>query len=106
MARVFAFADDITVFVSCRLDIKAEKKAVSEYERIAGAKVNFDKSKGLRLGTWRGSDTFLGPFRWSDGHVRILGVWFGPNLHLSEIGRKYKLRGMFRWEPSFRGGYP
>ena len=71
-ARVSAFADDITVFVSRRLDIKAVKKAVSEYERIAGAKVNFDKSEGLRLGAWRGSDTLPGPFRWSDGPVRIL----------------------------------
>ena len=58
------------------------KKAVSEYERIAGAKVNFDKSEGLRLGAWRGSDTLPGPFCWSDGPVRILGVWFGPNLQL------------------------
>ena len=81
-ARVSAFADDITVFVSRRLDIKAVKKAVSEYERIAGAKVNFDKSEGLRLGAWRGSDTLPGPFRWSDGPVRILGVWFGPDLQL------------------------
>ena len=54
MTRVSAFTDDITVFVSCRLDIKAVKKAVSDYERIAGAKVNFDKSEGLRLGAWRG----------------------------------------------------
>ncbi len=81
-ARVSAFADDITVFVSRRLDIKAVKKAVSEYERIAGAKVNFDKSEGLRLGAWRGSNTLPGPFRWSDGPVRILGVWFGPGLQL------------------------
>ena len=91
-ARVYAFTDDITVFVSCRLDIKAVKKAVSEYERIAGAKVNFDKSEGLRLGAWRGSNTLPGPFRWSDGPVRILGVWFGPNLLLernwSEIQAK------------------
>ncbi len=57
-ARVSAFADDITVFVSRRLDIKAVKKG-GEYERIAGAKVNFDKSKGLRLGAWKSSDTLL-----------------------------------------------
>ena len=49
-ARVSTFADDITVFVSRRLDIKAVKEAVVEYKRIAGAKVNFDKSEGLRLG--------------------------------------------------------
>ena len=81
-ARVSAFADDITVFVSRRLDIKAVKKAVGEYERIAGAKVNFDKSEGLRLGAWRCSDALPGPCRSSDGPVCILGVWFGPDLQL------------------------
>ena len=81
-ARVSTFADDITVFVSRRLDIEAVKEAVVEYERIAGAKVNFDKSEGLRLGAWRGSNTLPGPFRWSDGPIRILGVWFGPDLQL------------------------
>ena len=85
-ARVSAFADDITVFVSRRLDIKAVKKAVSEYERIAGAKVNFDKSEGLRLGAWRGSNTLPGPFRWSDGPIRILGVWFGPQNWSKLVG--------------------
>ena len=29
-----------------------------------------------------GSDTLPGPFHWSDGPVRILGVWFGPDLQL------------------------
>ena len=91
-ARVSAFADDITVFVSRRLDIKAVKKVVSEYERYVGAKVNFDKSEGLLLGAWRSSNTLPGPFRWSDGPVRILGVWFGPDLQLernwSEIQAK------------------
>ncbi len=43
------------------LDIKAVKEAVVEYERIAGAKVNFDKSEGLRLGAWRGM------LRWESG---------------------------------------
>ena len=81
-ARVSAFADDITVFVSRRLDIKSVKEAVVEYEWIAGAKVNFDKSEGLRLGAWRGSNTLPGPFRWSDGPIRIHGVWFGPDLQL------------------------
>ena len=81
-ARVSAFADDVTVFVSHLKDIEAVKEAVVEYEWIAGAKVNFDKSEGLRLGAWRGSNTLPGPFRWSDGPIRILGVWFRPDLQL------------------------
>ena len=58
------------------------KEAVVEYERIAGAKVNFDKTEGLWLGAWTGRNTHPGPFHWSDGPVRILGVWFGLDLQL------------------------
>ena len=58
------------------------KEAVARYKKVAGAKVNFDKSEGLRLGAWRGSVPLPEPFRWSDGPVRILGVWFGPGLQL------------------------
>ena len=95
-ARVSAFADDITVFVSHRLDIEAVKEVVVEYEQIAGAKVNFDKSEGLRLGAWRGSNTLPGPFRWNDGPIRILEVWFGPDLQLernwSEVQAKVNVQ--------------
>ena len=76
------FADDITVFVSCHLDVEAVKKAVAEYTQIAGAKVNFDKSEGLQLGARMGSNTLPRPFSWSGRPVRILEVWFRPDLQL------------------------
>ena len=79
-ARVSAFSDDITVFVSRRLDIRAMKKAVAKSERIAGTKVSFDKSEGLRLGAWRSSNTLPVPFCWNEEPVRILRVWFKPDL--------------------------
>ena len=92
MAKVSAFADYIKVFVSRCQDIETVKKAVGEYERIAGAKVNFDKSEGLRLGAWRGSDTLPGPFCWSDGPVRILRVRFGPDLQLKRNWSKVQVK--------------
>ena len=58
------------------------KETAARYEKVAGAKVNFDKSEGLRLGAWRGSVLLPQPFRWGDGLVRILGVWFEPGLQL------------------------
>ena len=52
------------------------KMAVARYEMVAGAKVNFDESEGLRLDALEeGGVTQSGPFR-------ILGVWFGPGLQL------------------------
>ena len=53
-AKVSAYADDITVIVSRRSDIKSVKKAVERYEEVAGAKINFDESEGLRSDAWRG----------------------------------------------------
>ena len=69
------FADDIHLFVSGCLDIKAVKKAVARYEQIVRAKINFDKTKSLQLGAWRGGVPLPGPFRWSDGLVRIQLEW-------------------------------
>ena len=103
-ARVSAFADDITVFVSRRLGIKAVKEAVVEYERIAGAKVNFDKSEGWRLGAWRGSNTLPGPFRWSDGSVRILagfGITSGSGRLASNPSSSYCSTLVTSWTTFF-----
>ena len=61
-ARVSIFADDITVFVSCHLDIQAVKKVAAKYKQVAGAKVNFDKSGGLQLGACLGSVSLPGSF--------------------------------------------
>ena len=58
------------------------KKAIERYEEIAVAKTNFNKSKDLRLGAWRGGIPLPGPFRWSDGPIRILSVLFGLGLQL------------------------
>ena len=41
-AKISSFADDIRVFVSRRRDIVTVKEAVARYEKVAGAKVNFD----------------------------------------------------------------
>ena len=50
---------------------------------MTGAKINRDKSVGLRLGTWKGC-ALPGPFIWKDGPCKILGVWFGPDLQLEK----------------------
>ena len=71
-AKISVFADDIV----------AVKMPVERYEKLAGAIVNLDKREGLQLGALRGGVPLPGPFRWSDGPIHILGVWFGPGLLL------------------------
>ena len=93
-AKVSMYTNDITVFVSCQLDIKAVKKVVERYEEVTGVKINFDKSKGLWLGAWRGGVPLLGPFCWSDRPIYILR--FRPGLQLkwnwSEVLAKVEVK--------------
>ena len=79
--KVSVYAD-ITVFVSRRSYIKAVKKAVERCEEVAGAKINFDKSEGLRLGAWRDGVPLPGLFGWSNGLVHIRGGCFEPGIQL------------------------
>ena len=82
---VSAFADDITVFLSCLKNIAVVKAAVTEYKRIPGAKVNFEKSEGLWLGAWTGTDTLPRP-------ISILGVWSGLGLQLERNWSKVQAK--------------
>jgi len=101
-AKLSAYANDITVFVSSVSEIVAVNKVLARYEKITGAKINLEKSEGLRLGAWAGSANLPGPFRWSDGPIKILGVWFGPDLQIdknwSEVQTKVETR-IRRWFP-------
>ena len=90
--KVFTYANDITVFVSCHLDILDVKKAVERYGEVAGAKINFDKSEGLRLGAWRSGAPLPRPRCWIDRPICILGVWFGPGLQLNRNWSKVQAK--------------
>ena len=92
-AKISAFAEDINVFLSSRLDILAMKMAVARYEKVARAKVNFDKSEGLRFGAWGGGEVpCQGPFAGVTVPSASLGCGSGPASSWSEIGWKYGLR--------------
>ncbi len=53
VARYTAYADDVSVLVT--------SKDIERYESVARAKINREKSVGLRLGSWKG-DALPGPF--------------------------------------------
>ena len=38
--KVSAYVDDVTVFVSCRLEITAVQQMLAKQERVTGAKIN------------------------------------------------------------------
>ncbi|PIK36316.1 hypothetical protein BSL78_26844 [Apostichopus japonicus] len=69
------YADDVTCFVSSLAPF-AHSRRISIFERATGAKLNPEKTKGLRLGSWRYRDLPFGA-SWSDQNIKINGIWFG-----------------------------
>ena len=83
LARYTAYADDVSLLVTSISEIEEVQKEIGRYEEVTGARINREKSVGLRLGSWKGS-SLPGPFSWTDGPCKILGVWFGPDLQLEK----------------------
>ncbi|PIK38587.1 hypothetical protein BSL78_24570 [Apostichopus japonicus] len=70
------YADDVTCVVSSLGSFRALSQDLSIFERATGAKLNPEKTKGLRLGSWRYRDLPFGA-SWSDHNIKINGIWFG-----------------------------
>ena len=83
VAWYIAYADDVSVLVTSSAEVEVVSKEIGKYEAVTGAKINREKSDGLRLGSWKGC-ALPGPFIWKDGPCQILGVWFGPDLQLEK----------------------
>ena len=83
VARYTAYADDVSVLVTSSAEVEEVSKEIGRYEAVTGAKINREKSVGLRLGSWKGC-ALPSPFTWKDSPCKILGVWFGPDLQLEK----------------------
>ena len=83
VARYTAYADDVSVLVTSSAEVEEVSKEIGRYKDVTGAKINREKSVGLRLGSLKGC-ALPGPFIWKDGLCKIFGVWFGPDLQLEK----------------------
>ena len=104
------YADDVTAYVSSIKDIEVVAETVDHFNRVTGAQINREKSHGLLLGKWRGGGVPLpSSFNWTDGPIKILGIWVGPdiqhNRNWAEVLHKVKAasRGWLKRKLSLRG---
>lgn len=82
------YADDVTVIMSGSSEIEVIGSILRLYEAVTGTQVNQEKSVSLHLGTWRGRfmPTASIVEHWMKVLVKLLGVWFGPGLHVDKNG--------------------
>ncbi|PIK42018.1 pol-like protein [Apostichopus japonicus] len=69
-------ADDVTCIVSDLASFKPLSKVLTTFQEATGARLIKSKTKGLRLGGWRGQSL---PFdaTWSDVMIKVNGIWLG-----------------------------
>ena len=71
------YQDDATIIIRQNRCFKEVIKELKEYEQASGAKINYDKSKGLWTGGWKGRRVSPLDIEWTSGNVKNLGVFFG-----------------------------
>ena len=105
------YADDAVIKITQNRCFKEVYKDLQDYQRASGARINFDKTKGLWLGKWksRTDDPFEGMYddesrviKWTNKNVKYLGIFVGnssPDIHtFNDIIPKVKRRLNF-WKP-------
>lgn len=82
--KIGQYVDDLWNVISFELSSFQELLfEYSEFESFTGLSINYDKTEILCIGSLHGSDAkFYStlPLKWSDGFIKILGVYFGPVL--------------------------
>ncbi len=71
------YMDDATIIIKQNRCFKEVIKEISQYEEASGAKVNYNKTKGLWAGSWKGRRNNPLDIQWTSKNVKNLGVYFG-----------------------------
>ena len=71
------YMDDATIIIKQNRCFKEVIKELSEYEEASGAKVNYNKTKGLWTGSWKHRRVSPMKITWTNKNVEKLGVFFG-----------------------------
>ena len=72
------YMDDATIIIKQNRCFKEVIKEITDYEEATGAKVNWDKTKGLWCGSWKSRrvSPIIG-IKWTNKNIENLGLFFG-----------------------------
>ena len=91
--KVGQYADDTTSFVKNYRSLLFLFSSVKIYELGSGAKLNLSKTEAMWLGAWKSRDDQPLGLTWVK-KMKILGVFFGPNVELESHLNLWKRRSL------------
>ena len=75
--KLSAYADDVNTLVTCDTDFLRFKYWFAVYEHASNAKINYRKSQGLWVGSWRGRADRPLEIPWNSIGLKLLGTYLG-----------------------------
>ena len=79
------FADDTQMFNRTHGSVYECIRIMKIYEKASGARVNYTKTKGLLLGTWRTKPPPRTKFKWITGCIKALGIYHGYKIDKDKL---------------------
>ena len=77
LSPISQYPDDTSLILMSDDSIKATFETYDLYKKASGSKLNWSKSKGLWLGSWRGCSDPPVDLDWSSFKLNVLGVFVG-----------------------------
>jgi hypothetical protein len=78
------FADD-TLFYKNDESVKKSFDILTIYEKASGSKVNYEKTKGMYIGSAKDNRPKFTKIVWTKDNVKTLGIHHGYNIQNDEI---------------------
>ena len=83
--KLCMFADDTQLFNKNDESVKKSFEILETYEKASGSRVNYKKTKGLRIGISKHRKSKFTKIDWIKGSVKTLGIMHGYNIQDEEI---------------------
>jgi hypothetical protein len=79
------FADDTQLFNKNDESVKKSFDILTIYEKASGSKVNYEKTKGMYIGSAKNNRTNFTKIVWKKDNVKTLSIHHGYNIQNDEI---------------------
>ena len=82
--KISQYADDTQFFCATEEDIIKCFEFLETYCKASGAKINYNKTKGLYIGRWKKKEPRFNKIKWVKSVIG-LGTVFGYNINYEEL---------------------
>ena len=83
--KLCMFADDTQLFNKNDESVKKSFDILTIYEKASGSKVNYEKTKGMYIGSAKNNRPKFTKIVWTKDNVKTLGIHHGYNIQNDEI---------------------